>query len=444
MPKVIIVGGGCFGLSTAYALSLKSEYEVWVFDRQSIPSPDAASTDINKIMRFDYGDDITYMHLMMEALPYWHQYNKERAEQGESPVFHETGVLMMSRHGEYSDFEKKSLRNIRQAGYGHCIEELDGEAIIKRYPQFKTAVHHGFNIAYLNKAGGWCNSAEAVKHMHQKCLQQGVRFVIGGDQGTLSSLYCPNNNKTEGIVTMDGKIHKADKVVLATGSWTPGVVEMENQIIATGQAVIQFKPYGDLRDQFDQNCPVWCADLSKTGFYGFPINADGKMKIGIHNSGYLWPRKHDNVSIPRTQVAFECDTIPLSALREFRRFLANFIPGTSCMDIAYSRLCWYCDSIDGDFLISQHPKYSNLIIAAGDSGHGMKFLPNIGFQVRNVIEDISTDYTRKWAWRNMDVANTKLDGLRQGSAVNRGILLGHDENMRFASPDELTAATAHL
>jgi sarcosine oxidase/L-pipecolate oxidase len=44
MTKVIIAGGGCFGLSTAYALSLKEEYEVWVYDRQQIPAPDAAST----------------------------------------------------------------------------------------------------------------------------------------------------------------------------------------------------------------------------------------------------------------------------------------------------------------------------------------------------------------------------------------------------------------
>jgi sarcosine oxidase/L-pipecolate oxidase len=42
--KIIIVGGGCFGLSTAYALSLKQQYDIYVFDRRPIPCPDAAST----------------------------------------------------------------------------------------------------------------------------------------------------------------------------------------------------------------------------------------------------------------------------------------------------------------------------------------------------------------------------------------------------------------
>lgn len=41
--KIIIVGGGCFGLSTAYALSLKNMYDIYVYDRQEIPAPDAAS-----------------------------------------------------------------------------------------------------------------------------------------------------------------------------------------------------------------------------------------------------------------------------------------------------------------------------------------------------------------------------------------------------------------
>jgi sarcosine oxidase/L-pipecolate oxidase len=46
--KIIIVGGGCFGLSTAYALALKKKYEVVVYDRQPIPAPDAASSGKKK------------------------------------------------------------------------------------------------------------------------------------------------------------------------------------------------------------------------------------------------------------------------------------------------------------------------------------------------------------------------------------------------------------
>jgi hypothetical protein len=43
--KIIIVGGGSFGLSTAHALSLKAKgYDIHVYDREKIPASDAAST----------------------------------------------------------------------------------------------------------------------------------------------------------------------------------------------------------------------------------------------------------------------------------------------------------------------------------------------------------------------------------------------------------------
>lgn len=46
------------------------------------------------------------------------------------------------------------------------------------------------------------------------------------------------------------------------------------------------------------------------------------------------------------------------------------------MIIQSDNLIWsfyrYSDSIDGDFVIGPHPDYKNLLIACGDSGHGLK------------------------------------------------------------------------
>lgn len=131
--------------------------------------------DINKIVRMDYADDTLYMQLMIEALPLWRQWNKERAEMGLSPVFHETGVLLFSSNGQFSDYERSSMKRIREAGYGHAIEEFTSpQSIINRFPQFKDAVANGFNIAYLNKQGGkgWtCCGARSSRIFY-------VEFVI--------------------------------------------------------------------------------------------------------------------------------------------------------------------------------------------------------------------------------------------------------------------------
>jgi sarcosine oxidase / L-pipecolate oxidase len=78
------------------------------------------------------------------------------------------------------------------------------------------------------------------------------------------------------------------------------------------------------------------------------------------------------VSVPRTKVANPDDTLPHNSLVEYREFLGKFLPKLNELDISDSRVCWYSDSFDGDFIISPHPKYQNLIVATGDSGHGMK------------------------------------------------------------------------
>lgn len=47
--KIVIIGSGCFGVSTALHLLRRGYKDVTILDRSPIlPAPDAASTDINK------------------------------------------------------------------------------------------------------------------------------------------------------------------------------------------------------------------------------------------------------------------------------------------------------------------------------------------------------------------------------------------------------------
>lgn len=69
--KVVIVGSGAFGLSTAYHLLQRGWTRVAVYDRaQTLPAPDAASADINKVVRSSYTDP-TYTRLTREAIQAW-------------------------------------------------------------------------------------------------------------------------------------------------------------------------------------------------------------------------------------------------------------------------------------------------------------------------------------------------------------------------------------
>lgn len=68
--KILIVGGGAFGTSTAYHLVQRGYRSVRVLDRYVVPSVDAASTDISKIIRSDYNEPL-YATMGLESITAW-------------------------------------------------------------------------------------------------------------------------------------------------------------------------------------------------------------------------------------------------------------------------------------------------------------------------------------------------------------------------------------
>lgn len=72
-----------------------------------------------------------------------------------------------------------------------------------------------------------------------------------------------------------------------------------------------------------------------------------------------------------------------------------------------------------------------------------RFIPILGFKIRDIIEGIETEYSRAWAWRDMSTQDTKLDGLRADSLLQR-LLLDETELARMATPDEFKASRPRL
>ncbi|CAH0043587.1 unnamed protein product [Clonostachys solani] len=69
--QILIVGGGTFGLSTAYHLAKSGYTSVSVLERSSfIPAEESPGNDVNKIIRAEY-EDPRYAQLALEAIDEW-------------------------------------------------------------------------------------------------------------------------------------------------------------------------------------------------------------------------------------------------------------------------------------------------------------------------------------------------------------------------------------
>ena len=101
-------------------------------------------------------------------------------------------------------------------------------------------------------------------------------------------------------------------------------------------------------------------------FYGFPPLGQDGMKVGEHTGGETSARPED---AQRDMIAE--DEPPL--LRFLGEVLPSFKP-----EVKRSSVCLYTNTEDGNFIIDHHPEHSNVVFAAGFSGHGFKFAPVIG------------------------------------------------------------------
>lgn len=69
----------------------------------------------------------------------------------------------------------------------------------------------------------------------------------------------------------------------------------------------------------------------------------------------------------------------------------------------------------------------------------------MGFKIRDIIEGIDTEYSRAWAWRDMSTQDTKLDGLRADSLLQRLILdEPNNDDARMATLEEFKASRPRL
>ncbi|KAJ3308448.1 hypothetical protein HDV04_001229 [Boothiomyces sp. JEL0838] len=376
--KIHIVGGGAFGLSTALSLSKRGFANITVYDRESIPAEDASSTDISKAVRMEYGDDIIYQQMAVASIKQWKLWNSHAKEIGFPVLYHETGVFMVSEKGQPGSYETVSKESILKAGYSAYVED-NKDISPDRFPGLKS-MREKMPKGHYNRLGGW----------------QRVNIVTG-KKGTLKKLR-KTDGQYSGIEMEDGTYHEGF-VILCLGAWSESIIpEMKGLVQAIGQPVLHFKLTPELENLYLKNFCVWTADLAKTGFYGFPSN-DGRLKIANHGAGYTF---HQNgLSTPKTVKTHPKDghKVPLEAIESTIKFTKEYLPEVSNCDVCFTRMCWYTDSFDGDFIVGRIPGQKGVMVATGGSGHAFKFLPVLGDIVADAMQGVESPKTAKFKWR---------------------------------------------
>lgn len=392
---ILVIGGGIYGITAAVELAQR-KYSVGLINPDTIPHHMAASTDVTKAVRMEYGSDKEYFKMVEMAIEKWHSWNDFFDEK----LYHEVGFLMLCKdsiESEKHTFEKHSYQNLLEAGY--ASDRLDAKGISERFPAVNTTEYIDANF---NSKAGYADSALTVQKLADYARSLGV--VI--HEGQTAASFEVNNGRLTAVNTKEGETFHCGHALVAAGAHTPILLpELQPYMKSTGHPVFWLKPKNPA-NFIPPRFSVFTADISNSGWYGFPfLEKQGIVKIAKHSNGTPVHPENDDRQITDAEVA------------DMRSFVKMTFPELEHAPLVFTRRCLYIDTLDGHFWIDKHPDIKGLSVSTGGSGHGLKMAPLLGAMAADMIEGKSHMFSERYRWRHLSSDTSQVEEARY--VINR-------------------------
>ena len=206
--SIVIVGAGCFGLSTAYELAQTyPKLQITIIDEHQPPVPLAASNDTSRIVRADYGDE-RYAKLGQKAIRKWLEDPKLRH------CFHQSGVICCADDPTHPGFNRTRDTMHR---LGEPIQQASNYGGLRP------------DSSYLNTNAGSVNAELAIRVTFDRLMgYKNVKFV----QAKVERV-------DESSITYSDTTLEPDLIILACGAWSASLAgaHLKTQVLATGQCM---------------------------------------------------------------------------------------------------------------------------------------------------------------------------------------------------------------
>lgn len=336
---VAVVGAGAMGSAAARALAAAGR-EVVVLEQFTLGHERGGSHGATRLFR-PAADDAEIAELTERARPLWRELEAESDE----TLLEETGGI---DHG-MSDASVEAFRSL----HGATGSVLPAAEAAERWPGFR------FETQVLFQPGSGRLYADRTVHALQVVAGRlGAEFRV---QSPVRALRTHN-----GVVELDvpGGAVRARHVVLATGPWTPKLV---NGLVSLPPfRVTQEQPrfFAPVSDELEWPCFVHHGPTS----YGLYEPGSG-VKVGLHATGpEVDPDQRDFQPEPERDLAL-------------LQYVEQWFPGLDPQrSTAIS--CLYDNTPTSDFVID---RAGPITVAAGFSGQGFKFVPLVGAFVRDLV-----------------------------------------------------------
>jgi sarcosine oxidase len=359
--KVIVVGAGIAGLSTAWALT-KRGHAVTLLEQGPIPNPLAASGDHHRIIRRAYSSNSGYGRAITEAYAAWDELWSDLGQSHLDP----RGFLCVSREaGDEADDYRDGL----ETG-GYPIAVYEPSLAVKRWRFLQDGT---FRYAFLSPEGG---------ALHCRLIARGMAWWLRAKGADLreSARVVLVDSASGRVALSDGEILAADRIIVTAGAWVLKLFPQLAHALKTYRtAVVYLEPPADLMGAW-QDAPVMLV-RGKTDGYIIPPTGDAGLKFG---SG-LHKEPTDDADWERVPRPGEGEEI-----RDIFDPLIKRVGEYKVRDVI---TCAYTFTADERFFAAELDK---ALVVSACSGHGYKFGAAVGKRAADAVEGSDVATFKRW------------------------------------------------
>lgn len=377
--EVVVVGAGVMGACAAWRLAARGR-DVHVLEQFEGGHSHGSSHGTARIFRLAY-PEADYVGLAQAALPLWNELEEV------------SGVTLRSRVGELDHGDPADIHaiaaNLGAVGLPHeLLTPADVEA---RWPGLRCdrgAVFHPDGgtvhaaatvLAALDTAsamGATVHEHRAVDHIENR----GDHAIVHSAEGSVTARHV--------VVTAGGWV---GAVLARTGVALPPMVVTREQPVhyerVAGRGVdtgSRGEPWPSFIHWSEAGPPKTSGVDENVWGYGLPT-PDGRIKMGEHHAGEVVARigvgNEDATEGSRPPIDDRA-TVDVGRLERLRVYARAWLPGVD-PESADPERCLYTSTASTDFIID---RVGPIVVAAGFSGHGFKFAPQIGDLLADMVD----------------------------------------------------------
>lgn len=348
--EVVVVGYGSMGVSTAAYLS-RAGISVLVIDPFQAPHLMGSHSGVTRAIRQSYFEHPDYVPLVLRSYELW----KELELASGFQIYHQTGLLYM---GEQSS---KVLQGVKYSSDKYNLP-------------LKSSTQNWFTISsewqvWMEEEAGYLDVEKSFEGFKKYSGPNYITFanekVISWEQGSNSIQIDTNKNKYE-----------CEKLIFTAGAFNNGLLRNYSLPLTVTKQSISWLTIEEGTKYDEGDFPCWFIhDIHKGMYYGFPQNHLIKpgLKFGLHIPGEIINPDEQNQSVSQKDKD------------DILEGIQKYLPDLKVKSIEYQS-CMYTYTPDENFIIDYLPETNEkVIVAAGFSGHGFKFVPVVGEILRNMV-----------------------------------------------------------